>query len=155
MRSVTQPAIGGSNAAVTLTTGRPRSFSGLNASLKLGLFLSVSIFWFQTPSVHADTCSGPSNSEPVLVQPVEFSCRKPQIVAAVPSEQSLSEMLKMLKEYDLSPEKLVEINQSLKKQIVEFRNQDENSKADIQRFLRKMVGEKNYYRRNRGAIFSG
>ena len=66
MRGVTQPAIGGSKAAVTLTTGRPRVFSGLNASLKLGLCLSVWIFWFQTSSVHADTCSGPSNSEPAL-----------------------------------------------------------------------------------------
>lgn len=64
------------------------------------------------------------------------------------AEQDLSAMISMLKDDDkLSSEQLARINESLKKQIVEFRNQDEKSRAEVQAFLRSMVGAKNYYRR--------
>jgi len=64
------------------------------------------------------------------------------------AEQNLSEMLKTLKNNEsLSSEKLAQINESLKKQIVEFRNKDAKSRAEVQGFLRQMVGAQNYYRR--------
>ncbi len=64
------------------------------------------------------------------------------------AEQDLSTMISLLKDNDtLSSEQLARINESLKKQIVEFRNQDEKSRAEVQAFLRSMVGAKNYYRR--------
>lgn len=64
------------------------------------------------------------------------------------AEQNLSEMLQLLKNNEtLSSEKLAQINESLKKQIVEFRNKDAKSRAEVQGFLRQMVGAQNYYRR--------
>ena len=64
------------------------------------------------------------------------------------AEQDLGAMIALLKENEkLSSEQLERINASLKKQIVEFRNQDEKSRAEVQAFLRSMVGARNYYRR--------
>ena len=64
------------------------------------------------------------------------------------AEQDLGAMIALLKENEkLSSEQLERINESLKKQIVEFRNQDEKSRAEVQAFLRSMVGARNYYRR--------
>ena len=64
------------------------------------------------------------------------------------AEQNLAEMMKSLQNnQNLSSEQLQRINESLKKQIVEFRNKDDKSRAEIQGFLRQMVGAKNYYRR--------
>ena len=64
------------------------------------------------------------------------------------AEQNLVEMMKSLQSNEkLSTEKLRQINDSLKKQIVEFRNEDDKSRAKVQGFLRQMVGAKNYYRR--------
>ena len=58
------------------------------------------------------------------------------------------QMMKSLESNNkLSTEKLRQINDSLKKQIVEFRNEDDKSRAKVQGFLRQMVGAKNYYRR--------
>lgn len=62
--------------------------------------------------------------------------------------QNLSDMMGMLEEGEsLSTAQLQAINASLKKQIVEFRNQDDKSRAEIKGFLRSMIGAKNYYRR--------
>ena len=70
-----------------------------------------------------------------------------QIVSSE-AEQNLSEMIKFLKDNEtLSSEQLQKINDSLKKQIVEFRNKDSQSRAEVQGFLRQMVGAQNYYRR--------
>lgn len=64
------------------------------------------------------------------------------------AEQNLGAMIALLKDNEkLSSEQLERINESLKKQIVEFRNEDEKSRAKVQAFLRSMVGAKNYYRR--------
>ena len=64
------------------------------------------------------------------------------------TEQDLGSLLALLKDDDkLSSEQLERINSSLKKQIVEFRNQDAKSRAEVQAFLRSMVGARNYYRR--------
>ena len=64
------------------------------------------------------------------------------------AEQNLGEMMKLLKDNEkLSSKKLAAINESLKKQIVEFRNKDAKSRAEVQGFLRQMVGAQNYYRR--------
>ena len=64
------------------------------------------------------------------------------------AEQDLGAMIALLKDNDkLSSEQLERINASLKKQIVEFRNQDAKSRAEVQAFLRSMVGARNYYRR--------
>ena len=64
------------------------------------------------------------------------------------AEQNLSSMIELLKANEtLSSEQLAKINESLKKQIVEFRNKDAKSRAEVQGFLRSMVGAKNYYRR--------
>ena len=64
------------------------------------------------------------------------------------AEQNLSQMIALLKNNEkLSSKQLAQINESLKKQIVEFRNEDDKSRAKVQAFLRSMVGAKNYYRR--------
>ena len=64
------------------------------------------------------------------------------------AEQNLGEMMKTLKNnQNLSSEKLAQINAALKKQIIEFRNQDDKSRAAVQGFLRQMVGDRNFYRR--------
>ena len=64
------------------------------------------------------------------------------------AEQDLGAMIALLKENEnLSSEQLERINASLKKQIVEFRNQNAKSRAEVQAFLRSMVGARNYYRR--------
>lgn len=69
-------------------------------------------------------------------------------IASSNAEKNLNEMIELLKEGDkLSSEQLKAINDSLKKQIVEFRNKDAKSRAEVQAFLRSMVGAKNYYRR--------
>ena len=70
-----------------------------------------------------------------------------QIVSSQ-AEQDLGAMIALLKENEnLSSEQLERINASLKKQIVEFRNQNAKSRAEVQAFLRSMVGARNYYRR--------
>ena len=64
------------------------------------------------------------------------------------AEQNLAEMMKSLQKNEtLSSKDLERINDSLKKQIIEFRNQDNKSRAEVQGFLRQMVRAKNYYRR--------
>jgi len=64
------------------------------------------------------------------------------------AEQDLGTMIALLKDQEnLSSEQLERINASLKKQIVEFRNQDAKSRAEVQAFLRSMIGARNYYRR--------
>ena len=69
-------------------------------------------------------------------------------VVSSEAEQNLGAMIALLKDNEkLSSEQLERINESLKKQIVEFRNEDEKSRAKVQAFLRSMVGAKNYYRR--------
>ena len=69
-------------------------------------------------------------------------------IVASEAEQNLSQMIKTLKSNEkLSSEQLAQINESLKKQIVEFRNKDAKSRAAVQGFLRQMVGAKSYYRR--------
>jgi hypothetical protein len=69
-------------------------------------------------------------------------------IASSSTEKNLNQMIDMLKDSDnLSSEQLKMINDNLKKQIVEFRNKDAKSRAEVQAFLRSMVGARNYYRR--------
>lgn len=69
-------------------------------------------------------------------------------IASSSTEKNLNQMIDLLKDGDnLSSEQLKMINDNLKKQIVEFRNKDAKSRAEVQAFLRSMVGARNYYRR--------
>lgn len=67
---------------------------------------------------------------------------------SVRAEQNLQDLLNMLEDNKQASEaQLAEISQSLKKQIVEFRQKDDRSRGEIKSFLRSMVGAKNYFRR--------
>lgn len=68
------------------------------------------------------------------------------VIKQVEAEKSLSDMLEMLKE-DTSQEQLQELADSLKKQIVEFRQKDDKSRGEIKAFLRSMVSARNYFQR--------
>lgn len=69
-------------------------------------------------------------------------------IASSSTEKNLNQMIDLLKDSEnLSSEQLKSINDNLKKQIVEFRNKDSKSRAEVQAFLRSMVGARNYYRR--------
>ena len=62
------------------------------------------------------------------------------------AEKKLADIVNLMRE-DVSQEKLAALTQSLKKAVVEFKQQDNKSRAEIRSFLRTMLSARNYYRR--------
>ena len=141
MNNIARPSTSGLNDGVKFATKvSPASgaFSGFGAGVLLGLFLFISICWLQPCSVEAGICINPSNPEPTSRQPVEFDDSKLSEAQGLEAKRNLREMIQQLENNS---------DESIKKQIADFRNDDKNSPAEVQSFLREMVGAKNYYRR--------
>ncbi|MFK7767507.1 MAG: hypothetical protein AB8B55_09825 [Mariniblastus sp.] len=62
------------------------------------------------------------------------------------TERSLDDLLEMMKGKPTA-EELQELSDSLKKQVIAFRQKDDKSRGEIKAFLRSMIGAKSYFRR--------
>lgn len=69
------------------------------------------------------------------------------VIKTVKAEKDLSDMIDMMKEGEASQEQLQDLADSLKKQIVEFRQKDDKSRGEIKAFLKSMISARNYFRR--------
>jgi hypothetical protein len=68
-------------------------------------------------------------------------------IVSVGAEKDLQGLLEMMSSQDVSAEALQRMTESMKSQIVEFRQKDDKSRGEIKAFLRSMIGHKDYYRR--------
>ncbi len=69
------------------------------------------------------------------------------VIRQVEAEKNLSDLLEMMKEGEASQSQLQDLADSLKKQIVEFRQKDDKSRGEIKAFLQSMISARNYFRR--------
>jgi len=67
-------------------------------------------------------------------------------IKSVNAEKNLGELIEMMQE-GATAEQLKQLSDSLKKQIVEFRNKDDKSRGEIKAFLQSMIGARDYFRR--------
>lgn len=68
-------------------------------------------------------------------------------IVKVGAEKTLNDTLSLLNDKNVEQEQLKELTESLKKQVVEFRQRDDKSRGEIKAFLRSMVKARSYYRR--------
>ena len=67
-------------------------------------------------------------------------------IKSIDAEKDLGAMIEMMKE-GASAEQLQQLSDSLKKQIVEFRQKDDKSRGEIKAFLQSMIRARDYFRR--------
>jgi hypothetical protein len=69
------------------------------------------------------------------------------VIRQVKAEKNLQDLIDGMKDGEASQAQLQDLSDSLKKQIVEFRQKDDKSRGEIKAFLQSMISAENYFRR--------